>query len=256
MTSVPRVELSVVVPVQNDENRLTAALPRLSAAMTESSVTWEILLSVERSTDRTGAVAHSLATRLANVQVHETGMCYGRGFALREGLAAAAGEVIAIMDLGLAVPPSTALEAAELLAAHPLLMGVAGDRWHPESVPEARWLRLRRIEDGLLRALLRLQGLHNVPDAFCPFQAWRRAAVEQLLPWLRMESAAVGVEIFAVAGALGLPVAGLPVEWAAAQERRLTLREETRLLFDLCGIWRRTARVRREARPLHRTPAG
>ena len=256
MTSMPRVELSVVVPVQNDVDRLPLVLPRLAAALAESSVTWEILVSVERSTDHTAETAHSLAAKLAGLQVHETGMCYGRGFALREGLAGASGEVIAIMDLGLAVPPSTALEAAELLAAQPSLMGVAGDRWHPESMPEARWQHLRRLEHRLLQIFLRLQGFTIVPDAFCPFQVWRRAAVEQLLPWLQWESDGLKVELLAVAEALGLPVASLPVEWTAAQDRPLTLREETRLLKDLCGIWRRTARVRREVRPLHRTPAG
>src|SRR5689334_8020659 len=99
MSTVPRLDLSVIVPVLNERENLAVLLPRLDRVLRRIDCTSEIVVVDGGSSDGTPALARDLG---ANVVVQRTP---GYGAALREAFAAAAGRYLITLDADLSHDP-------------------------------------------------------------------------------------------------------------------------------------------------------
>jgi len=92
----PHVDLSVVIPVYNEESILEQAIIELVADLDQRPGSYEVLIAENGSRDRTAELAQSLSETYPHVWTFSVGEPnYGR--ALKEGLLTAQGE-IAICD--------------------------------------------------------------------------------------------------------------------------------------------------------------
>jgi len=64
-------ELSIVVPAYNEENTIEEALSRLHQTMTDSGISFEIILVIDGYVDRTKEIALSLGLPNLNVIGYE-----------------------------------------------------------------------------------------------------------------------------------------------------------------------------------------
>lgn len=150
-------ELSVVIPVYNEEAILTAAVHDLLARLPDLGRAFELILAENGSSDRTAEIAAELTTR------HEPVVTFSApepdyGVALRMGIARAAGtfvmcDEIDICDVDFYRRALTLLDAgrADLVIGSKAMEG-ADDRR-----PLGRRVATRVI-NGLLRALLGFRG--------------------------------------------------------------------------------------------------
>jgi len=92
-------DLSVLIPVLNERDNVSALLPRLLRVLNELGCTYEILVVDGGSCDGTVEVARRLG---AQVLVQRSP---GYGCALREGFAAAAGQYVLTLDADLSHDP-------------------------------------------------------------------------------------------------------------------------------------------------------
>jgi glycosyltransferase involved in cell wall biosynthesis len=96
--------LSIVIPVYNEEGLLETAITDLVARMNEIPLVYEIIISENGSKDRTKEIGQGLARKFRNIRVlHDEEANYGR--ALRRGIEAARGAIcicdeIDICDVG------------------------------------------------------------------------------------------------------------------------------------------------------------
>lgn len=102
-------EVVVLVPAYNEEKRIEDTI----SALGEVSEVDEVIVINDGSTDRTAEIAGRTEARLINLKAN----C-GKGAALNEGLKAADGEIISLIDGDLG---TTATEVKKLLA--PVLKG-------------------------------------------------------------------------------------------------------------------------------------
>lgn len=109
------VDLSVVVPVFNEEDNLAALHSRLSQVLAGVAEEWEIVFVDDGSRDR----SWDLICELAAADGHVRGLRFSRNFghqmAFAAGLEHARGEVVVIMDADLQDPPEL---IPDLLAKH------------------------------------------------------------------------------------------------------------------------------------------
>lgn len=194
------VALTVLMPCLNEEKTVAACIAEAQGYLARRSVTGEVLIVDNGSTDRSVSIAESAGARV----VH----CAERGYgnALRCGLAAARGDVIIMGDCDLSY------DFSSLDAMHDLLCGgnhvVIGDRFAERPVDEAMPFS-HRWGVPFLSWAARLRFGCTVHDFHCGLRGIRREALEQLD--LRCGGMEFATEFIGKAARAGLRIAQAPV---------------------------------------------
>jgi len=253
-------QLSVVIPVFNEEAILDTALRALHQRLTKSAWSFEILLAENGSNDRTAPIGEQLARELEGVRLLRIpAPNYGR--ALREGILAARGELVVCDEIDLGDLDFYARALALLATGADM---VVGSKRHPDSRDARPWLRRRgtAVINALLHATVDFRGTdtHGL-------KAFRRAAILPILEACVVEHNLFASELVIRAGRAGLEVREIPLHVREIRPPSVGLiRRVPQVLGDLRG-WctssasgddalthidarpRRASRVRRHPRP-------
>ena len=92
------MDISIVIPVYNEEESLPELCSWIERVMQENKFTYEIILVDDGSTDRSWEVAEDLRKANPNIKGVRFQRNYGKSAALNEGFKAARGEVVITMD--------------------------------------------------------------------------------------------------------------------------------------------------------------
>ncbi|RZK44935.1 MAG: glycosyltransferase [Hymenobacter sp.] len=107
MTSTPPThpDLSIVVPLYNEEANVEALYQRLKAVVGAMGVSYELIFINDGSRDRTLALARELSQRDAHVRYIDLSRNFGHQIAVSAGLDHTRGEAVVIIDADLQDPP-------------------------------------------------------------------------------------------------------------------------------------------------------
>jgi glycosyltransferase involved in cell wall biosynthesis len=264
--------VQITLPVLNEEIQLAQSVERLRAFLgAQPGYQWEIQIVDNGSTDRTWALAQSLATdtsesatpanqaaagigaqapcsawsavnRSTGVRVGCMRLAQpGRGRALKASWSASQADVVAYMDIDLSTDlvHLPALVEAVTRGGNDLAVG-------SRLAPGAQVIRSRqrellsRVYNRLVHAALGLR----VHDAQCGFKAMSRTAARALLPEVEDPGWFFDTELLVLAQRRGLRIAEIPVRWVEDSDSRVRLLST--IVGDLRGIWRlRQARADR-----------
>jgi glycosyltransferase involved in cell wall biosynthesis len=153
--SVP--DVSIVIPIHNEEPILTAALLELRDRLEPCAWSREILLAENGSRDRTAELARALAARFPEVETFSIGEPnYGR--ALRVGIERARGALVICEEIDLC-DVGFHQAAVRLLEEQPIDM-VIGSKLLAGAADERPWMRhaASQLYNGLLRVGLGFRG--------------------------------------------------------------------------------------------------
>jgi glycosyltransferase involved in cell wall biosynthesis len=98
-------ELSVIIPVYNEEDSLDRLYEKVTQAMTPLNKSWELILVDDGSRDRSFEILQTLAARDKRVKVVRFVRNFGQTAALSAGIDYAIGEIIIPMDADLQNDP-------------------------------------------------------------------------------------------------------------------------------------------------------
>lgn len=98
-------ELSVVIPVFNEEENIPALYARLVSVLDGLGLPYELIFVDDGSRDRTAAMIDALADKNLRVALVELSRNFGHQVAISAGLDFARGEGVVIMDADLQDPP-------------------------------------------------------------------------------------------------------------------------------------------------------
>ncbi|MCA9714368.1 MAG: glycosyltransferase family 2 protein [Myxococcales bacterium] len=158
MTTAP--EVSVVIPVYNEEGILDASVRELARGLAAMRVRYEIWIAENGSRDATAALAAALAAELEGVETFSIGSPgHGDyGAALREGIARARGEFVICEEIDLCDLDFHARALERLRAgAADLVIGSKAMRGAHDRRPLGRRVATR-VYNGLLRVTLGFRG--------------------------------------------------------------------------------------------------
>jgi dolichyl-phosphate beta-glucosyltransferase len=239
MTESDRGDVSIVIPAFAEAARIGRAV-RAVRGWGNAFPRWrELIVVVEPSGDETAEVARQAAEGDARVRVIENPVHRGKGFAVRTGMLAAAGELIFFMDADLSVPLSYIVPFVEHLDAHPETAVAIGNRRHPLSQVTKRQQMWREKAGRGFNHVLRGLGLHQSLDTQCGFKAFRRSAAREVFRRATVDGFAFDAEVLVLAREMGWLVDDLPVEWINDPETKFRpLRDGWRSLADLWRIRR------------------
>ena len=236
--------VSIVIPAYNEERRLPPTLDALAAWSRSCTRSVELIIVVEPGTDRTGELATETAGRQPNLRVITNPDHRGKGFAVRTGVQAAAGDFVFYMDADLSVPLREVDTFVDYFHEHPRIDVLFGNRQHAQSRITQYQSWLRRHMGQAFNVVLRQLALIGVRDTQCGFKAFRRAAAQAIFARQQIDGFAFDVEVLLLAERLGLEVADLPVEWHNSTESKVRIfRDSLQMLRDAVRIRRMMGRL-------------
>jgi dolichol-phosphate mannosyltransferase len=98
-------ELSVVIPAYNEEGNVQPVYDRLKQVLDGCTESWELIFSVDPSTDRTEDEILELRAKDPRVKMLRFSRRYGQPMATLAGLEAASGAATIVIDCDLQDPP-------------------------------------------------------------------------------------------------------------------------------------------------------
>jgi glycosyltransferase involved in cell wall biosynthesis len=226
--------LTLIFPCYNEAERLPQTLAAYLAELSRRPGEVEVLVVDDGSTDQTFAVARAIAGRDDRVRVIRSQPNHGKGFGVRAGVLAAAGELIVFTDADGSYGPGEVARVAAALADAPVAIGSRPAGW--ATGPPARWLA-SRLFNRAIRALLGLP----FGDTQCGLKGFRRQAALEVFGRARLDGFAFDAEILFLARRLGLAVTEVPVR---AEERDGS---KVQLAVDALAMLGDVLRVRRWA---------
>jgi dolichyl-phosphate beta-glucosyltransferase len=215
------IELSVVVPTYNEQDRLVPTIAAFAAHMAELHMPWELIVADDGSTDATRDLVELIAH--ANVRFLEAPANAGKGAAVRRGMLAARGSKVLFSDADNATP---AQEIDGLLAALEAGADVAvGSRSTEGSEVENRSL-LRRTMTAGLRTVVKVGLGVKVRDTQCGFKLFTAQAAQRIANAQTIEGFSFDLEVLYLAERFGYRIAEVPVHWHDAPGSKVNVRKE------------------------------
>jgi glycosyltransferase involved in cell wall biosynthesis len=97
--------LSVVIPALNEEENVELMYRRLAEVLDAIGDDWELIFSVDPSTDRTEELVDALCKRDRRVRMLRFSRCFGQPMAILAGMEASSGDAVVVIDCDMQDPP-------------------------------------------------------------------------------------------------------------------------------------------------------
>jgi glycosyltransferase involved in cell wall biosynthesis len=240
-TSVPFVDLSIVVPAYNEEHRLPPTLARLHAFLSAQPMRWEIVVVDDGSRDATCAVVEAAMANIPNLRLVRQSPNRGKGAAVRLGMLAARGQIRVMSDADGSMSPD---QLPRLLA--PILGCTAeiaiGSRYAEGARSDVKQPLYRVLWSRLANSLVQRSLVPGVRDTQCGFKAFTAEAARDLFRLGRIDGWAFDLEILALARRAGYGIAEVGVEWTDDRRSRVNP------LKDMWKVVREAMTIRKNLR--------
>jgi dolichyl-phosphate beta-glucosyltransferase len=212
--------LSMVIPAFNEGARLADGVARLQHAIDDGCIdrsTTEFIVVDDGSSDDTADRARALLGDHPLVQVLSLPANRGKGAAVRAGVAAARGELIAFADADMAIDPSHTPDFVTALSHYDLAIGSRAATGSSVDRPSLQRSAMNRGFNALVN---RLTGV-SLSDTQCGYKAFRAPVAKVLFHCTVTDRFAFDVEVLALSRQLGLSIGEIPVHWLRVRGSRI-----------------------------------
>ena len=169
------MDISVVIPLYNEEESLSELFQWIARVMKENHFSYEVIFVNDGSTDKSWKVIESLKAQAPDA-VHgiKFRRNYGKSPALYSGFELAQGDVVITMDADLQDSPDEIPELYRMIKeeGYDLVSGWKQKRYDPLS---------KTIPTKLFNATARkVSGIHNLHDFNCGLKAYRNEVIKSI----------------------------------------------------------------------------
>ena len=168
------MDISVVVPLFNEEESLPELFSWIDKVMNANSFSYEVIFVNDGSTDRSWNVIEELQQKSPNVKGIKFRRNYGKSPALYCGFKRAEGDVVITMDADLQDSPDEIPELYRMITedGYDLVSGYKQKRYDPLS---------KTIPTKLFNATARkVSGIKNLHDFNCGLKAYRKEVIKNI----------------------------------------------------------------------------
>lgn len=168
------MDISVVVPLYNEEESLPELMEWIARVMGENHFTYEVIMVDDGSNDNSWAVIESLRLKYSYLRGIKFLRNYGKSAALQVGFTAAQGDVVFTMDADLQDSPDEIPELYRMVKeqGYDLVSGWKKKRFDP--------LLTKRIPSKLYNATVRMVSGIKLHDMNCGLKAYRHNVVKSI----------------------------------------------------------------------------
>jgi dolichyl-phosphate beta-glucosyltransferase len=237
VASITGIDLSVIVPAYNEADRLPQTLRRFHEYLAAGSLTYEIFVVLDGSTDGTREVALSLTAQIENLKVVERRVNRGKGYTVRQGMLLATGKVLLFAD----ADNSTDIEHFEKMK--PLFdqgcdLVIASrnprDAEGAQQVVAQVWYK--RFLGQLGNRWVQWLAVPGIWDTQCGFKAFRREVAERIFTQATIDGWAFDIEALALARAMQYKIGIIAAHWTNDERSHVRWFDYFKVLLDTLKV--------------------
>lgn len=229
------IDLTLIIPAYNEEKRLPHTLAIATHFLDEWGLRYRLLVVDDGSRDRTSQIAREFG-RCVDVLTKPNG---GKGSAVRMGMLAATGKIVAFTDADLPFAPESLKAAYSRIHSGEVDL-VLGSRTEEGADTTASTNILRHCASFVFRGLANLILPTGVRDTQCGLKFFRRSVAQAIFSRTTINGFAFDVEAIYWARRLGYRISVLPVTLVNEAGSTVSLsRNAWPMLRDLMQVrWR------------------
>lgn len=216
-------ELSIVIPVYNEEDRLSVGLKNILHYLDNQSLTWELILVDDGSTDSTTSIAERLLRGKKNVSLLRS-RHLGKGGAIKKGIMKSKGRWVLFLDIDLATPIE---EVEKFLKFRQEAEIIIGSRKMKGATIEVHQAKFRELGGKIFTFLTNLLVTRDISDITCGFKLFRGPVAKRLFRLSRLSGWSFDAEILFLAQRAGTKIKEVPVRWRDDPQTRVNLLRDT-----------------------------
>lgn len=205
------IHLSIIIPAYNEEPNLGQTLEDIASYLNQSNENYEVIVVNDGSTDKTAEIAKEKAGLFKNLRLLENPGNRGKGYAVKNGVLQAHGELVLFMDADnstrinqLPKLVEAIKQGNDIAIASRRIPGAEIDIWQPLH---------RRIMGNFYILATRLILGTNVRDFNCGFKLFTKRSAQKLFPLITRNDWSFDAELIFLAGKFGLKLIEVPVKW-------------------------------------------
>ena len=206
------IDLSVVIPAYNEQQRLPATLAEIIDVLAAKKISYEIIVVDDGSSDETCDVTNHFEQAHQQIKLIQLEKNYGKGQAVKKGVLQARGKQVMFCDADGAV---SFKEVDRLLAAF-LESGaevIIGSRAKGSERTLVQANQLRKFLGRVYNRFVNILILSHIDDTQCGFKLFSAPAARFLFSKQRLTGYSFDVEILYLARQAGLKIEEVPVNW-------------------------------------------
>lgn len=228
--------LSVVIPAYNEEIRISRTIREIVDYLNQQKYPWEIIVADDGSTDATPRLVAQASPGDPRIRLlslpHR-----GKGWAVKNGMLAAAGQFLLLCDADLSVPIA---RIEQLLP--PLTAGAdiaVGSREAPGAIRYGEPAR-RHLMGRLFNLITRRIAIPGLADTQCGFKGYRAAAARRIFAQITLNGFSFDVETLYLARRQGMTITEIGIDWHYREHSKVNpLQDAIAMSLDLLRIrWR------------------
>ncbi len=202
------MQLSLVIPAYNEENRILSVLKSYSAFL-NNKFDYEIIVVCD-GTDRTAGMVREMMITSPRIRLLEFGKKLGKGGALVQGFTAAGGNAVGFVDSDESVKPEEFRKLIDALG--------SGDAAIASRYVEGACISVaqspgRRISSRVFNILVNLMFGLGLKDTQCGAKVFRNEAIKSVLPSIRSGGFEFDVELLWRMKLKGCRIKEIPIVW-------------------------------------------
>lgn len=227
--TAPAVELSIVIPAYNEERRLPPTLIDAIDFFDRKSISYEVIVIDDGSTDATAEVVRKFERVRSQVRLIQLPRNHGKGHAVRLGVLNCRGSRILFADADGATPIQEfeRLEAAISAGADIAI----GSRALASSDTKVATSFHRRILGRVFNRCVNLILLPSIADTQCGFKMFTRKAALFLFRRQRADRFSFDVELLYMAHKAELAIQEVPINWTNVPGSKVSLVMDSLSMF-------------------------
>jgi len=231
--------LSLIIPSYMQEKTILKDIQKIKVVMDSLPRAYEIIVVIDGRLDNTEKILKK--KRISNVKVVGYKHNYGKGYAVRYGMANSKGSMIAFLDAGMDLNPKGLRFLIDYMEKNNADI-VIGSKLHPLSKVHYPWQR-KILSWGYRNMVKLLFGL-SVTDTQVGLKLFKRKVLEDVLPRLLVKRYAFDIEILSVAYYLGYrKIYEAPIELTFGEWSSITshnfLQAVLKMMWDTFAVFYR-----------------
>lgn len=223
------------MPAYDEANRILPTLKRLEEYYSAQDYTWSVTVVSDGSTDGTNDIVQDFCKDHPRFHLIAYSPNRGKGYAVRQGMLQADGEIILFCDADLATPQE---ETVKLLPHMQAGADIAiGSRPLKSSKLEKRQPFYREMLGRAANLVIQLLGVRGIKDTQCGFKMFTRGAAREVFSRCKFNGFSFDFEALMIAKDLEMKIAEVPIRWAHQEGSKVVLwRDVPRALRDLVKL--------------------